>query len=388
MAKITPPMRNMPTASQPTKSYKYIAVIFVILACLLILGVSYLALSKVTITLMPSDDKLAHEFDLLIDEQAENNTSTDVLVPGKVVVKRQETEGQFFVESDKQTEAPAEGEVTIYNDRGVEQTLIATTRLLTPDGILFRLKDKVSIPAKSTQRAKIHADVKGASGNISPSTFTIPGLSESMQTQVYAKSDSSMVGGMRTIGILQASDLEKAEKELREKGAEKTLEAFMAQLDNKQLSLIGSQFDLTKVEQDKEAGEEVDSFTLSGELNVSAVYADREDILNMAREKIKEAQGPRGEFVNVDPASLEYEIVGIDEEAKQAMAHIKVEGLLTLDPAKDIFDKNLLVGFTEEDLRLYFSQFESIKDIQVKFSPFWVKKVPILRDHILIEIAE
>jgi len=62
--------------------------------------------------------------------------------------------------------------------------------------------------------------------------------------------------------------------------------------------------------------------------------------------------------------------------------------LATLDPSKDIFDKNLLVGFTENDLKLYFSQFDSIKDTKIEFTPFWVKKVPILKDHIIIKIEK
>lgn len=375
-------------AAPPHKSYRHIAIIFAVLAVLLILGVTYLALSKVTITLTPSDEQVTFDFTLTVADASANSTSTQVVLPGRIMSETAAVEEIFSVSSGKTVNALAEGTVTLYNDRGASQTLVATTRLLTPDNVLFRLKDKVTIPSNSTVQVKIYADQEGPSGNIPPTTFTVPGLSESLQKLVYAKSSAPMAGGTRKIGILTTSDIEQAKAEIIKTTADDIVAKFFNSLGSSKLTLIDTQIDSSDLTYDQALGEQVDSFTLSGNLTVTAVFADELQILEMAKNKLKESQGPKGEFINVDPSSLKYELINVDLENLEAKIKVSISGLATLDPAKDIFDKNLLVGFTEDDIKLYFSQFDSIQDVQVKFSPFWVKKVPILKDHIDIQIAK
>ena len=373
-------------SNPPHKSYKHIAVIFVILALLLVLGVTYLALSKVTITLTPSDEQITHNFTLTI---ADNTTSTAaVTLPGEIFSDSLAISQNFFVAEGKEVDAQAQGTLTIYNERNQTQTLIATTRLLTPDNVLFRLKDKITIPANSEIQAQVYADKEGPTGNVSPTTFTIPGLSEELQKLVYAKSTSPMVGGTRQIGILTTKDIERGERELIKNNSSQLLTKFIDQLADDKLTLIDTQTTADNLSYTKELGEEVDSFTLSADLTVTAVFADRDQILNLAKTKLKESQGPKGEFINTDPSSLAYELIDLNLEANQAKIKVEISGLTTFDPSKDIFDKNLLVGFTQDDLKLYFSQFKSIQDVEVEFSPFWVKKVPILKDHIEINLKK
>jgi hypothetical protein len=386
--KVATPKKIPTRSNQPQKSYRHIAVVFIILAIVLILGVTYLALSKATITLIPSNEPVTHNFVLTIADNPANNTSTIVVIKGEIFSESKEVEQLFSVEEGKTIDAQAEGTITIYNDRSTDQALVATTRFLTPDGRLFRLKEKVTVPAGSSVQAKIHADEKGASGNIPPTTFTIPGLSESLQRIVYGKSTTPMTGGTRQVGILTSSDIERAELEFNKTNTENIVAKFLSDLSDSKLILIDTTGSSTELATDQEVGTEVDSFNLTGNLTVQSIFASKDEILNLASAKLKDSLGGKGEFVSVDPSSLEYELIDIDPEKKEARVKITISGLTTLDPEKNIFDKNLLVGFTEEDLKLYFSQFESIKDIRVEFSPFWVKKVPILKDHININVKK
>jgi len=389
-----PVQKNLKTApiatrsNPPHKSYRRIAIVFVVLAIILILGVTYLTLSKVTITFAPSNETIDYDFTLTLADNPENNTSTTVILPAKIMSSESPVEQKFSVTEGSAVDAQAEGTVAIYNDRGAGQTLIATTRFLTPEGKIFRLKDNVIVPANSSIQAKIQADKKGAEGNIPPTAFTIPGLSESLQKLVYAKSTAPMTGGTRQIGVLTATDVEKAELELTKKSSADAIAKFFEALDDKNLVLIGSQTKLTDAKADQELGSEVSSFTFSGQLTVTAVFAEQNEILELAKNKLKESQGAKSEFVSVDPASLTYELMSVNAEKSEAQVKVGISGLTTLDPSKNIFDKNLLVGFTENDLKLYFSQFDSIKDTKIEFSPFWVKKVPILKDHIIIKIEK
>ena len=371
----------------PPASYKHIAVIFVVIALLLILGVVYLALSQVTITLESSNELSTNNFILTIAANPEQNTSTSVILPGQILNSEEKATGTFSVDAGKTVADNATGLVTLYNNRGTDQALVATTRLLTPAGVLFRLKNKINIPAGGTIEAEVYADVKGATGNIEPSKFTVPGLSETIQKLVYAESAEPMTGGTKQLGILTQADITKATTDLETKAAEAMLTKFIDQVEN--LTLLGTQIKSRDLTYDEDLlNTEIDSFELSGTIATVAVFADKETILDLAKNKLKDAKGPKGEFINIDPSSLTYELESINQDKQEAYLKVSISGLETISPDTDLFDKNLLVGFTEEDLRLYFSQFESIKNIQVKFSPFWVKKVPILKDHIHIEVAQ
>lgn len=90
----------------------------------------------------------------------------------------------------------ATGTVTLVNETGAAQPLVATTRLLSEGGVLFRLRDRVTVPAGGTVEAAVYADQPGPSGDIGPSRFTIPGLSPALQASIYARSSSPMTGGV------------------------------------------------------------------------------------------------------------------------------------------------------------------------------------------------
>lgn len=97
----------------------------------------------------------------------------------------------------------ASGQVTIYNEFGARPIrLIKNTRFQTPDGLIFRIRDSVVVPAKrgaspGTITTTIYADQPGATYNI-PATnrFTIPGLQGGeMFDSVYARSTAAFTGG-------------------------------------------------------------------------------------------------------------------------------------------------------------------------------------------------
>lgn len=381
----TNPQKIVPRNNPPHKSYKHIAVIFVIIALVLALGVVYLALSKVTITLTPLNQAITHSFELTLAAEPLLDQSSPSL-QGQFVVKEEKKEEKFPVSQGKTVNAVASGKVTLYNDRSEAQTLIATTRLLTPDNVLFRLKNKVVLPAKTQLVADVYADQAGPSGNIGPTNFSIPGLSESLQKFVYAKADSAMSGGTKQIGVLSQADIDAAKEKLLSTLRQDSEPEAKTAMENS--ALIASKAEITAASFKPALGTETDSFTLSAAFQAVNVYADKEAILNQAKEEIKKSQSLPADSINIDPASLEYKLTAVDLENKKAVLQVSIAGLADLDPNRDIFDKNLLVGFTADDLRLYFSQFESIKDVQIKFSPFWVKKVPLLKDHIIIKIKK
>lgn len=104
-------------------------------------------------------------------------------------------------ESTETVNNPAQGTITIYNTQGSTQTLIKNTRFQSPNGLIFRIQNSVSIPGGSVSspgsiQATVYADSGGDQYNIGPTTFTVPGLKgTSAYTQVTAKSTDAFTGG-------------------------------------------------------------------------------------------------------------------------------------------------------------------------------------------------
>lgn len=99
-------------------------------------------------------------------------------------------------ESTENVSDPASGKITITNRQTSAQQLIKNTRFQSPTGLIFRIRDSVSIPAGGSVAATVYADEAGEKYNIAPTTFTVPGLSGSKAFDlVTAKSDAPMSGG-------------------------------------------------------------------------------------------------------------------------------------------------------------------------------------------------
>ena len=101
----------------------------------------------------------------------------------------------------KTVQSNASGIITIYNTQSKAQKLIANTRFATTAGLIFRIHSAVTIPAGTTAspgsvQATVYADQTGASYNVDPTSWTVPGLAGTPQAaEVYAKSSVAMTGG-------------------------------------------------------------------------------------------------------------------------------------------------------------------------------------------------
>ncbi|MEK9152860.1 MAG: pilus assembly protein PilM [Patescibacteria group bacterium] len=127
-------------------------------------------------------------------------------------------------------EGRASGDVTIENTTSRSQTLTATTRMLSKEGVLFRLASAAVVPAKGSVEARVAADKPGSQGDIGPTTFTIPGLSNDLQTKITARSDAPMTGGGGS--AVTDGDLADAKKILTESLQKQALAKFGENLEN------------------------------------------------------------------------------------------------------------------------------------------------------------
>ena len=278
----------------------------------------------------------------------------------------------------------ATGAVTIISELPFAQSLVPKTRLLTPDGILFRTTNRVTVPSRGTVEVTVKADQKGKNGDITPTTFTIPGLSLERQKLVYGKSSEQFTGGARIVKIIASADLERGNSEALAKLAEKAIQDFNERgivITRNRIFLRDATF-----ESDGKIGEEKEQFAVIASAQAYGVNFDEETVKDMTKTSF-EADLPDGKDVlGYNDESFSYTIQEINPETNEVKIATEIEGFTTLDATKKIIDLKELAGLSANEIQTKLLTNEAIDAVEVRFSPFWVTRAPRIPEKIAITI--
>lgn len=189
-----PPPRETPVAPRgPRRKFPYGTALIALIVVALSAGALFVfSGAKVEVTPATNDVYVASDF---------TATKSSGELPFEVVTIEKTIAKNVPSETTEQKNDPASGTITIYNEQATSQPLIKNTRFQSPDGLIFRIRDSVTVPAGSaanpgTVSVTVYADEAGDRYNIGPAEFTVPGLSGSAAFEaVYAKSTAAMTGG-------------------------------------------------------------------------------------------------------------------------------------------------------------------------------------------------
>lgn len=379
---------------QTTNFYRKIVIAFAAITALIIILIAYFAFSKTVayVSLNPQEKSTSFNIDVKKELTDEDKNYGNVLAG--YLLKTTVNDQKTFENPNKGEEVPAQatGKVTIYNNFAKVQPLAATTRLLTTDNILFRIKNRVDVPAHGKlENVEIYADQMGASGNIGPTKFTIPGLSKELQEKIYAESVEPTTGGLKSAKVVTAENISQAREELINdlladakveleknpdlKTGDQVLEQTMARVISSEKSSI-------------KAGEEAAAFDMTMKINAFAVVFDEDELLAIALDKLKDELSADQQLKSYDKKDLTYTVENFNFDKQQATLKVKFSAFSTPKLSSPIFDRNNVIGKDTQEIKAYFSNFEEIKSVEIKFSPFWVRRAPNLKDHIEIRIRE
>lgn len=145
-------------------------------------------------------------------------------LPFEVLTVEKVASASVASEGTETVNQSAQGTIVITNTQDVAQQLIKNTRFETPDGLIFRVRDSITVPKAAngtpgSLETTVYADATGENYNVSPTTFTLPGLKGgAIFTQVTASSKEAMKGGFAgPRPSVSAATREKKAGELRAK---------------------------------------------------------------------------------------------------------------------------------------------------------------------------
>jgi len=372
-----------------------VGVILVVIGAVAFYSLSHFVFAKAEIVITTTKTNLVLEDKVLIDTNINTpNLNTGVL-PGSFFVFKESAEKQF-PSTGKATEAQkAKGEVILINNYSTTpQMLVATTRLETPDGKIFRLDSQTIIPGAGLENGKlvsskitvkVTADQPGSEYNINPCQlpnckFTIVGFKGTPKYEgFYGISEKPMSGGSsEVVRMVTAEDISQATTEISQILSDKlnkTAEEKFKNLTGAPLIVKGAKATpvIKNLDSDAKVGDFREYFTVkaSGEMSVIAFNEEQlieyvqHKLINQKKENFEFYQKPVIEIINSQPDFVKKTLT-LSFKATQEVRY-KVSSAEILAKAR---------GVNQKKLEQIFIDTPGISKVHIKLIPYWLNTIP------------
>ncbi|MEK7188075.1 MAG: hypothetical protein AAB691_04490 [Patescibacteria group bacterium] len=315
-----------------------------------------------------------------------------VIVPASLFTEKKNTVQFFKASGKKQTTQKATAKVTLYNAYDSSpQTLVATTRLATPDGKIFRLDNKITIPGAKLDNGKITpvgidttvtADQAGSDYNVGPfDKMTVVGFKGTPRYDgFYAVMKEKAKGGV--IGEAPYptdEDIAKAE--------EKTKSILQSSLDidirrrvPEELKILkeASTVQISKLAVDK-AVDEQGNFNVQGDGQLSVIAFKEEDVKRVFESMMKETNADQV-FKTV---TLTYSNAQPDFVNGKMSVGVKSEAVL-VSPLDEKTLGGQLAGKSLSEAQAILSNLPGLEQAKIGIWPPWLWRVPGNSAHITL----
>jgi len=383
---------------QNSVSYKKIILGFLFFSLLFVGLIFHFAFSKAEIILYPKEIKKNFSFKVKIDGNLKMFDATKRnILPGTIIEITKTGKETFETESIIQVDDFAKGEIIIYNKGEKNQTLLRKSRIV-PFGKkspIFLTDKRVVVPSHGEVKVGITAQKKGADGNFEPTKFDFLKLSSWMRQRIWAESFEPTKGGIKETKIVLAKDIEKAQKKLAEKLWQKAFEEIKEKIEipltpfKKGEQIITSQLvknEIVKTKCDTKPDTIKEKFSIKVETKTQGVGVSEEMLFSLAEMEFKKQGAADEEFKSCQKETFNYKLSEINTEEGWAYLEINLDGIFVPKMTTKIFDKEKIIGMSEDEVKKYFKDFKTIEKVEVNFWPFWVKNVPALEKNIKIEL--
>ncbi len=399
---------SFPSMPRPSL-YRKIAYTFLGLSIVIVLAVLWLTSVKAEITVTAGRETVSLDGTVGVAKDPSGGE-----IPGRVILGTFEKIQEFDVTGDE-GEAPitpeepeevklpdnqvrARGTVRIINEYSRPQPLVRVTRLLTPDGKLYRIDDNVTVPAGGEVTVAAYADQTGYAFEIGPvEKFTIPGLSESLQEVIYAVSDAPFVAEPIEGEDIQApaptpeptgpkvtqADLDRAEKELMDVVLARAKEELATEANSPESEVVY----VVKVAEKKHSvsvGEAAEKFISSLKLEVTAVYYSTADMQALIRQRLKERIPEGREFLPFEGSSVSYSLENADAVSERAEIRVTADAGYRLSLEHPLLQPEALAGKSRDEADSLLQSIEGVDGVEIIIKPNWLNKIPSFKDKISV----
>jgi hypothetical protein len=305
----------------------------------------------------------------------------EVMTITRSVSKEVEATGEEFVEEK------ASGKITIFNNYGTaSQRLIKNTRFETPDGLIYRIKDAVTVPGRTTVggstvpgslEVTVYADKEGPKYNAGLTDFTIPGLKGDPRfSKIFARSKTVMTGGVSgVVRKASASDLAAARSSLDKELNAKLLEEALSVKPEGFLLLNNSYIINSEAKTENSSGDKVlvtEEGTFYGFIFDEGKFAEFVGINTIAT-----YTGGKVELIGTE--DLEFNILdasSISPESEEELSFSLSGPTKVVWSYDELALREDLAGQSKKRIEIILVDYPSINQAEVTLRPFWKRSFP------------
>ncbi|MBP7133666.1 hypothetical protein KBA73_00450 [Patescibacteria group bacterium] len=417
-----------PSFSTPSRPYVYrkIAYVFIALTVLIVIAVLWLSSMRAEVNVQVKRESVKIDHVIEISKSPRSGQLAGRVAQGELRLEKEFPLGGLAVAtSTASTPAPvvptptvtstsapapaadgiARGTVRIINKYSKPQTLVATTRLLTADGKLYRIAKRVIVPEDGEVSVEVYADKSGTEFSINPTQFTIPGLYADLQKLIYAISDKPFAVPLVTKSAVSATTTptpttpkprvttgQQPQPAEIQQALQQVRESVMTQLKQNLAAGIGGDLSAFEPvyfvsEEPKTApGSTGDTFVASVKITMTAVYYPKDDMLVLIRTQLKEKVPSDRELVPFDENAITYSIESVDAKNETATIRVQAKAEYRLTLNSPALQKATLAGKSKEDVRSSLQSLDGVERVDIVTHPGWLSKLPSLQDHIDIKV--
>ena len=299
--------------ARSVRIYKRIAVGFSVLVFIILLVVLYFALVKATISIALNEQVINDQVVIAVYDRPQDFSLPAKSVRGLVKTVAVEQSKLYQVSGHDVIGEEVVGQITLYNKYNKSQPLVASTRLLSASGKLYRLKNSVTVPAGGQVVADIYADQAKPEMAVGAELFTIPGLWEGLQDKIYGQSLEGAIKYQQKLRrIIAQDDIDKALADLKQVLKDKVKADFDNTYNDYDYKFYNLDELNLKFAVSGKVGEEKDQLpvSMSGTVEVIAFNSDQaQDLAKLS----SAAKLPAGQdLLNLDTSNLKYELTKFD----------------------------------------------------------------------------
>jgi len=368
----------MPRSRLVPSIYKKITLFFIFVSIILIAIIVFFETDKAKIQIHVASQRRDINFAVPVSEEPQIDSLTGRILETGISKSR-----TFQTPKSIVTDSRASGQVTLINNYSADQPLIATTRLLTPNSLLFRLTETVTIPAGGQIQAEVRADEAGDEYLIGPTSFTIPGLWEGLQDKIYAESSQAM--SYQTIETMELTDeiYQESKAELLSSLTEDVYNEFLNQLDEGEtVKLDALAVTITEEKSSAKIGSQDTQFSISLTAKVKTLAFNEEELKKFIINQLMATVDEGDKIIYNQPSlTLSIELYPDDQD------NIAV---ITGQYQVNILNANInysdIYGLNKKEAEAYLKKLPNVENADISFWPFWVTKIPNDSDKIEIVI--
>lgn len=369
--------------------YRKISLSFVVLTVSLLAVIFYFSFVKVSIFLIPNQERLSGNLiiDIFDKDKKAVKTEDGIEVLGEIEQVEIEETKTYYASGVDVIGEEVTGKVTIINNYNKSQPLVATTRLLSADK-LFRIKNTVNVPAGGSIEVEVYADEPSSGMAIGPASFIIPGLWAGLQDQIYGESKESMKYSKKikkhirqsdiddSVKDLEVSLLAKAEREIGENY--QNYDQVIYEIDNSSISR----------EIDGKVGEEKEEFSISMKTKVVVTAFNEDKIFEKAKQNLFSALPDDKDLLEINKTDISYDLNNYNVSQGTASLSIGFSGQIIIKDGNSIVNRENILGLNQRQLNDYLNNLPGVTVSAIEFYPTFIKKVPNLVDRIEVIIQK